>query len=66
MSKLSDWYDSQPEHIKKYLEKQPIWHDRDLYKAVAFGIIIGFIVGFIVGYEVAWQPVIQTFRPLIG
>ena len=66
MSKYSEWYDSLPEHTKEYLKRQPIWHDRDLYKAAAVGAAIGFVVGLLVGYEWAWRPVIQTFKPLIG
>ena len=66
MSKLSDWYDSLPEHTKEYLKRQPVWNDRDLYKAAVIGAVIGFVVGIIVGYEWAWRPVIQTFKPLIG
>jgi ElaB/YqjD/DUF883 family membrane-anchored ribosome-binding protein len=66
VSKLSEWYDSLPEHTKQYLNRQPIWHDSDLYKSLAIGAVVGFIVGFLVGYEVAWEPVIRTFRPLIG
>lgn len=66
MSKLSEWYDSLPEHTKEYLKRQPIWTDRDLYKSIAIGAVVGFVIGFIVGYEAAWKPVIQTFRPLLG
>ena len=46
--------------------KQAIWNDRDLIKGVAYGGIIGFLIGFMVGYEWAWQPVVKTFRPLVG
>lgn len=66
MSKLSEWYESLPDHTKKYLKRQPIWHDRDLYKSLAIGAVVGFIIGFLVGFEAGWRPVIQTFRPLIG
>jgi hypothetical protein len=45
MSKFQTWYDSLPDHTKQYLKSQPIWHDRDLFKAFAFGIFIGIIVG---------------------
>ena len=66
MSKLSDWYDSLPEHTKEYLKRQPIWTDKDLYKSLAIGAVVGFIIGFLVGFEAGWRPMIQTFRPLIG
>ncbi len=66
MSKLSEWYDSLPEHTKEYLKRQPVWHDGDLYKSLAIGAVVEFIIGYVLGYEAAWKPVIQSFRPLIG
>lgn len=65
-TELDDWWDRLDSHTKTYLKKQPVWHDHDLYKSLAIGAVVGFIIGFLVGYEVAWEPVIQTFRPLIG
>lgn len=65
-SKWESWYDSLPNHTKKYLEKQPVWHDRDLFKVAGIAIIIGFAVGFLFGYESALKPVVDCFRPLIG
>ena len=46
--------------------KTAIWHDHDLIKAGVVGAVIGFVVGVVVGFEWAWQPVVNTFRPLIG
>lgn len=66
MNKYDTWYNNLPDHTKEWLKKQPIWHDKDLYKALAIGAVVGFVVGLIVGYEWAWRPVVQTFRPLIG
>lgn len=37
---------------REWLKNQPIWHDRDMVKAVLFGIAIGILVGFIWGYGV--------------
>jgi len=65
-SKYQQWWDSLSPQTRKYLENQPIWHDRDIYKAVGIGVVIGFLVGLIVGYEWAWRPVVQTFKPLVG
>lgn len=45
MSKLSDWYENLDPHTKKYLEKQPLWHDKDLAKAAVFSFILGVILG---------------------
>jgi len=66
MSKWEAWWDSLTPQMQEYLKKQPVWHDRDLYKAMAIGAVIGFLVGIVVGYEWAWRPVVQTFKPLIG
>lgn len=66
MSKWDTWYDALPEHTKQSLSKQPIWHDVDLIKAAVIGAVIGFLLGFVVGYDVAFEPVVTTFKPLIG
>lgn len=66
MNKYQDWWDSLPATTKEYFKKQPIWHDRDLYKFAAIAGIIGFLIGFLVGFEAAWRPVITSFRPLVG
>jgi hypothetical protein len=46
--------------------KQAIWNDIDLIKVSLFGAAIGLVIGVIIGYEWAWQPVVKTFKPLIG
>ena len=46
--------------------KQAIWNDIDLIKASLVGSAIGLVVGIAIGYEWAWQPVVKTFKPLIG
>ena len=46
--------------------KQAIWNDIDMFKAVLFGTGLGIVVGIVIGYEWAWQPVVNTFKPLIG
>lgn len=66
MSKYQEWWDNLTPQMKEYLKSQPVWYDKDIYKAVGVGILIGFIVGFLVGFEVAWRPVVETFRPLVG
>jgi len=35
-----------------WLDKQPIWHDRDMVKAALVGIVIGLVIGFAWGYGV--------------
>lgn len=46
--------------------KQAIWNDIDLIKGGLVGAAIGLVVGIGIGYEWAWQPVVNTFKPLIG
>ncbi len=41
------WYDSLPTHTKEWLKKQPVWHDSDMFKALAIGFAIGLVVGLI-------------------
>ncbi len=45
MGKYQTWWDSLSPQMQEYLKKQPIWHDRDLYKSFAFGILIGVMIG---------------------
>ena len=49
MGKYQKWWDSLSPQMQSYLEAQPIWHDRDLYKALAVGLIIGFALGCMTG-----------------
>lgn len=45
MSKWTAWYDSLPEHTKTYLKTQPVWHDRDIFKAGMIGLLVGVLLG---------------------
>jgi hypothetical protein len=45
MNKWTAWYDSLPEHTKQYLKRQPVWHDKDMWKAGLLGLSIGLILG---------------------
>lgn len=45
MSKINEWYESLDPHTKAYLDKQPLWHDRDLAKAAVIGFVLGVILG---------------------
>jgi hypothetical protein len=45
MDKWTNWHDSLPEHTKEYLKSQPLWHDADLFKALAIGLLIGIVIG---------------------
>jgi hypothetical protein len=65
-TELEIWWDRLDPKTKDYLKKQSIWHDRDLYKALAIGVCIGFIVGIIFGYELGFTPATQTTTYLKG
>ena len=45
MSKFNDWYESLDSHTKTYLDKQPLWHDSDLFKAAVIGFVLGIVLG---------------------
>jgi len=47
MSKYQAWWDSLSPQMQEYLKLQPVWHDRDLYKAVLYGVLIGFVIGLL-------------------
>ena len=34
-----------------WLSKQALWHDSDMWKALAVGIVIGCLIGFSIGYS---------------
>lgn len=46
--------------------KKAIWYDSDMVKVAFYSVAVGFIVGIVVGYELGVQPIVNTFRPLIG
>ena len=47
MNKWEQWYEGLPESTKTYLKAQPVWHDRDMWKAGMFGVLVGIIIGAI-------------------
>jgi hypothetical protein len=63
---MSNWYNNLPEHTKTYLESQPIYYGRDIFKSSLIGAVIGFIIGLLVGFEWAYQPVVTAIKPLVG
>jgi hypothetical protein len=65
-TELEVWWDRLDPKTKDYLKSQPLWHNKDLYKAVAVGVCIGFIVGIIFGYELGFTPAAQTMTYLKG
>lgn len=46
MKKYQDWWNNLSPHMQEYLNTQPMWYDRDLYKSFAVGLIIGFALGY--------------------
>lgn len=45
MGKYQEWWDSLSPQMQEYLKKQPVWHDKDLYRSFFFGIAIGVVIG---------------------
>lgn len=46
--KYQKWWDSLSPQMQAYLKAQPVWHDRDLYRALGIGIVIGFVLGVVI------------------
>jgi hypothetical protein len=65
-TELEIWWERLDPRTKEYLKKQPIWHDKDLYKALAVGVCIGFVIGAIFGFELGFTPAAQTITYLKG
>ena len=47
-NKFTTWYDNQNETTKAWLDKQAIWHGKDMWMAFGAGILFGFLLGLIV------------------
>ena len=45
MNKWDSWWDSLNPSTQEYLKSQAIWHDSDMFKALAVGVVIGFLIG---------------------
>ena len=48
-SEAQRWLEMQPKHTQEWLKKQPVWHDRDLWKFYFLGMGLGLLVGFLLG-----------------
>lgn len=51
---------------QEWLDKQPIWYDRDLVKAAVVGAVVGFVIGLFVGYDLGYEPVVSTVKYIVG
>lgn len=45
MNKWTAWYDSLPEHTRRYLDSRPVWHDRDLFATAVIALLFGIFLG---------------------
>jgi ABC-type nitrate/sulfonate/bicarbonate transport system permease component len=43
-----------------------IWTNLDLIKVSVASAAIGFFLGLVIGYQLGFEPVVNTFKPLIG
>jgi F0F1-type ATP synthase assembly protein I len=48
MGKFTRWYDQQNETTRAWLDKQAIWHDKDMAFSFVTGIMFGIIIGVII------------------
>jgi hypothetical protein len=49
MGKWEKWYESQPEHIKQWLDQpRPIWTDKDLAFYCSIALVVGWAIGYLV------------------
>jgi hypothetical protein len=65
-TELEIWWERLDPKTKNYLKSQPLWHNKDLYKAAAVGICIGVLVGIIFGFELGHTPVVYQPTYLKG
>ncbi len=47
MSKFTRWFDKQPSETQQYLNRIPIWTQREMLSALFAGFVIGVVVGAI-------------------
>lgn len=48
MSKWTAWYNSLPEHTRRYLDSRSVWNDRDVFVFLGLGIVLGILIGQII------------------
>ena len=48
MSKWTTWYENQNETTRAWLDKQAIWHDRDMVICGSVCFLIGLFFGIII------------------
>jgi len=44
-NKWEVWWDSLSPQMQTYLKNRPVWHDKDMFKAFAWGIFFGVLIG---------------------
>jgi hypothetical protein len=42
-----EWFEKQPKHTQEWLKKQAVWHDIDLFRFFAIGMLVGFLIGIV-------------------
>lgn len=45
VTKFKSWYESQNDTTKAWLDKQAVWHDRDMWISFVIGILFGIMIG---------------------
>jgi hypothetical protein len=47
MDKFAQWKENLQPHTREWLERQPVWRDRDIAVSIAIALFMGFCIGYI-------------------
>ena len=47
MNKYDKWWNSLTPQMQEYLKRQPVWYDRDMWKAGLIGFVVGILLGLL-------------------
>ena len=45
--KGSEWKQNLQPHTREWVERQPVWRDRDIAVSIAIALFMGFVIGYI-------------------
>jgi len=47
MNKYDEWKQNLQPHTREWVERQPVWRDRDIAVSIAIALVMGFFIGYI-------------------